>query len=328
MSASRDHHDNRGVFVELWVLDLVGNDYPAAILLSQLMWWAQPAKDGRPKLGYERDGQLWLVRPNDEWHDETRLTARQVEQAKRRLKSAGLIVTKRVHRGEQAVVTAIRPDFDTIREQADTGSEYTRSRSSQSVAFPNARDRDGSNARDRVVPFSSITTSEVRPSPPKDEQALSSSSRSSSNTDASADEQPAGLTPCPKPQVAAACPTSETEARRIADRCAAGKATTLVRIMTPALRDLLDKGVDPAKLERLAMGLTVVTAGTLGIALDREDERAAKAKLTGPDGFALKPRPGPPPPPVYVAKGPAISAEERAEGLAWARANRAKANTR
>lgn len=210
MTASRDHHDNRGVFVELWVLDLVKNDYPAAILLSQLMWWSQPAKDGRPKLSYERDGQLWLVRPDDQWGDETRLTARQVEQAKRRLKKAGLIITKRVQRGT-AVVTAMRPDLATISEQADTGSEYTRSRSSE----PNPRDRVVPNGRDRVLPFSSTTTSELQPpsegrrSAPTTTatatttRSASSSPRPSTNTDdlngQRATELTLGPTPTPQP---------------------------------------------------------------------------------------------------------------------------------
>jgi hypothetical protein len=206
VTASRDHHDNRGVFVELWVLDLVQNDYPAAFLLSQLMWWAQPAKDGRPKLTYRRDGELWLVRPDDGWHDELRLTARQVEQAKRRLKKAGLVVTRRVQRGT-AVVTAMRPNFDAIREQADTGTEYTRSRSSG----PDTRDRVVPDLRDRGQSSSSITTTPLQPAPDGAEE--SRSARPSPRPSPQADDLPgsadAGLTPGAKTKTAPAAASTD-----------------------------------------------------------------------------------------------------------------------
>ena len=156
----------------------------------------------------------------------------------------------------------------------------------------------------------------------KKRQAGSPSSRSSSfHENATRDEQPAGLTPCPpSPPVAAAPSPAADEARRIAERCAAdGKATTQVRLMVPVLRALLEKGEDPQRLEKLAMGLRTITEGTMGVALDRADQREQQATPV------LKARPGPPPPPVYVSTGPKVSPEERATALAWAREQRAKA---
>lgn len=113
-----DHPDNRGVFVELWVLDLLGCDYPVAVLLSQLLWWHQPAKDGGPKLSYVRDGHRWLVRRDDAWARETRLTLKQVRRAKSVLVNLG-VVECRAFRISGAPTSAWRPRHEAIRALRD-----------------------------------------------------------------------------------------------------------------------------------------------------------------------------------------------------------------
>lgn len=112
--SERSHYDNRGVFIELWVLDILDDDYPAALLLSQLLWWHQPAKDGAPRARYERDGQLWLLRSDDEWHGECRLTVRQVRRIRTMLTKAGLVEGRRFKRNG-APVSAWRPLLDAIQ---------------------------------------------------------------------------------------------------------------------------------------------------------------------------------------------------------------------
>lgn len=126
--SARDDQDNRGVFIELWVLDLVGQDFPAAMLLSQVLWWAQPGKNGKPRMQFKRDGHRWLVRADadPEWWDECRLSKKQVIQAKTRLRQAGFIETIRVH-SEGKWVSGVRPLLDTVSEATVTGSAYSRS---------------------------------------------------------------------------------------------------------------------------------------------------------------------------------------------------------
>lgn len=103
-----DHADNRGVYVELWVLDLLEGDQPSALLLSQLLWWHQPSKNGQPKLHYERDGHRWLVRSDDEWHQDCRLTRKQVRRARSVLVGMGLVEHRRFKR-QGAPTSAWRP---------------------------------------------------------------------------------------------------------------------------------------------------------------------------------------------------------------------------
>lgn len=113
-----DHPDNRGVFIELWTIDLVGGDLAVALLFSQLLWWHQVAKDGRSRLTFERDGFRWLVRPDDAWEDECRLTTKQVRRIRSALVAAGLVAVRRF-KVNGAPTSAWRPLHDAIQEQAD-----------------------------------------------------------------------------------------------------------------------------------------------------------------------------------------------------------------
>lgn len=108
-----DHPDNRGVWVELWAIDLLDGDHAAALLLSQLLWWHQPGKDGRPKVTYERNGSTWLLRPDDGWQD-CRLSQKQVRRIRSVLVAKGLIEHKRF-KLNGAPTSAWRPLFDAIQ---------------------------------------------------------------------------------------------------------------------------------------------------------------------------------------------------------------------
>lgn len=110
-----DHQDQRGVFVELWTIDLLDGDLPAALLLSQLLWWHQPGKDGRAKVTYERDGHRWLLRADDDWQEDCRMTQKQVRRVRSLLVSKGLVEHRRFKlRG--APTSAWRPVNDAIQE--------------------------------------------------------------------------------------------------------------------------------------------------------------------------------------------------------------------
>lgn len=116
-----DHPDSRGVYLEMWVLDLVECDYPVAILLRQLMWWHQPAKDGGTKLAFQRDGQRWLVRRDEDWQRDTRLSPRQVQRARKVLVGLGLIEVRRL-RFNGAPTCSYRPLLDAIRAARQGGT--------------------------------------------------------------------------------------------------------------------------------------------------------------------------------------------------------------
>jgi hypothetical protein len=102
----------------MWIVDLVGGDLSAALLLSQLLWWHQPAKSGRPKLRYEREGLLWLVRTDDDWWTDCRLTMRQVRRIRAQLESADLVEHKVVKIG-LVTTSAWRPKMDVVQTALD-----------------------------------------------------------------------------------------------------------------------------------------------------------------------------------------------------------------
>jgi hypothetical protein len=146
---SADHRDNRGVFIETWVIDLVGGDFPAAMYLSQLLWWHQPAKDGDPRARFGRAGQRWLLRADDEWWDECRLSERTVRRVRRLLTDRGLIeVRKFRHNG--APTSAARPLYAAIREQSATDARSDASASVGSDASASV----GSDASASLPPIS------------------------------------------------------------------------------------------------------------------------------------------------------------------------------
>lgn len=120
--SSQDHPDNRGVWVEMWVVDLLGGDLSAAVLLSQLLWWHQPSKSGRPKLKYERDGHRWLIRADDDWWEDCRLTLRQVRRI-RDLLRGGAIVEHKVVRISGATISAWRPNLSVIQAAQERNGE-------------------------------------------------------------------------------------------------------------------------------------------------------------------------------------------------------------
>lgn len=169
--SSHDHPDNRGVWVETWVIDLVDGDLSAALLLSQLLWWHQPGKSGRPKLRFEREGHLWLARTDDEWWDECRLTRRQVRRIRAQLESADLIEHKVVRVGT-STVSAWRPNMAVVQEAQDRNAE-TDEEHSGVTRWRHSRGRLGvtPSRQSRSDAMASVPRSDAKASVPSDAKA-------------------------------------------------------------------------------------------------------------------------------------------------------------
>ena len=86
--ASRDTIDVKRCYV-----DIAGGDLIAGILLSQIMYWHLPAKDGGDKLRVEKDGETWLAKGRADWWDECRISPKQFDRASAILQKLGLIQT-------------------------------------------------------------------------------------------------------------------------------------------------------------------------------------------------------------------------------------------
>ena len=73
--------------------DLAG-DLIAGIVLSQILFWHLPGKEGVTKLRVELDGELWLAKSRSAWWEECRLSPKQASTALTRLRRLGLIVVR------------------------------------------------------------------------------------------------------------------------------------------------------------------------------------------------------------------------------------------
>ncbi len=61
-------------------IDMV-EDYAAACVLDELLFWTLPKKNGRTSLRVFRNGSLWLAVRRSDWWDRKRLTERQADRA-------------------------------------------------------------------------------------------------------------------------------------------------------------------------------------------------------------------------------------------------------
>lgn len=91
--ASRDTVDFKRAYVDM------AGDLLAGLLLSQIVYWHLPGKDGKTKLRVEKGEHLWLAKKREDWWDEVRMSPRQVDRAISILKERGLIVTHRYRFG-------------------------------------------------------------------------------------------------------------------------------------------------------------------------------------------------------------------------------------
>ena len=121
-SASRDVIDVKRVYIDM------AGDLAAGVMLSQIVYWHLPDKNGVSRLKVERDGHFWLVKSREDWWDECRVKPRQADRILLALRLAGLIVCE-VHRFSGAPTTHIRLNWPAFL----TSYENTLSRYNQTV---------------------------------------------------------------------------------------------------------------------------------------------------------------------------------------------------
>lgn len=83
---SRDTIDVKRCYID------IAGDLVAGILLSQIMYWFLPDKEGNPKLRVkDRDGMSCLAKNRDDWKKECRISARKYDRAIKILQKKGFI---------------------------------------------------------------------------------------------------------------------------------------------------------------------------------------------------------------------------------------------
>lgn len=89
--STRDIIDFKKVYVDM------AGDVLAGLVLSEIVYWHLPKRDGESKLRVHKDGQDWIACRRVEWWDRTRMTPRQIDRVFNVLVKKGLIVKDLFH---------------------------------------------------------------------------------------------------------------------------------------------------------------------------------------------------------------------------------------
>ena len=85
---TRDTIDFKKVYVD------VADDLIAGLMLSQIIYWHLPTKDGNSKMKVKKDGYTWIAKAHADWYDEIRVTEWQAPRALKILEERGIIEKK------------------------------------------------------------------------------------------------------------------------------------------------------------------------------------------------------------------------------------------
>ena len=72
----------------------VAGDIVAGVLLSQIMFWFLPSKEGKSKIRVIKDGVGYLAKNRTDWWEECRITPRKYDTAIEKLKEKGIVKVK------------------------------------------------------------------------------------------------------------------------------------------------------------------------------------------------------------------------------------------
>jgi hypothetical protein len=109
--ASRDTLEFKKIYVD------VADDLVAGIVLSEIIYWNLPAKDGTSKIRIEREGKSWIAIARKDWWDRVRVTPKQADRAIGILVKRGIVdkdltmfsgkVTVHIHLNIKVLIQAI-----------------------------------------------------------------------------------------------------------------------------------------------------------------------------------------------------------------------------
>jgi hypothetical protein len=139
------HYDNSFNHTLHAHIDIAG-DLVAGTLLSQILYWFAPDKEGKSKLRIIRDGHYWLVKERKDWTDEIRITVRQADRALKDLEKKNLII-KKIHKFGTGTAAYIRPNFDVL----DAAISKWKSQEKIKIAEADAKNRKPKTASDMAI---------------------------------------------------------------------------------------------------------------------------------------------------------------------------------
>jgi hypothetical protein len=83
--ASRDTLEVKRLYIDM------AGDLVAGVVLSQIVYWHLPSREGKTRLRVQKDGELWLAKGRTEWWHECRISPKQADRALELLRERGLV---------------------------------------------------------------------------------------------------------------------------------------------------------------------------------------------------------------------------------------------
>ena len=84
-TSTRDTIDFKKIYVD------IAGDLVAGLLLSQIIYWELPDKNGRSKLRVAKDGEWWIAKRREDWWEEVRIKPKRFDRACTILVKKGII---------------------------------------------------------------------------------------------------------------------------------------------------------------------------------------------------------------------------------------------
>jgi hypothetical protein len=81
---------NDAILLRRVYYDIAG-DLASGVILSQIIYWFTPAKDGRPRLQVQRDGRYWLAKKASDWWKECRVKEHTARRCIKKLQKLGIL---------------------------------------------------------------------------------------------------------------------------------------------------------------------------------------------------------------------------------------------
>lgn len=116
--ASRDTIEVKRLYIDM------AGDLASGVVLSQIVYWHLPNRDGHARLQVHREGKLWLAKGRADWWEECRISPKQADRALRVLEQRGLVEVRLFHfRNVPTKHVRILPDGFLRAWQAELAGE-------------------------------------------------------------------------------------------------------------------------------------------------------------------------------------------------------------
>lgn len=130
-------------------------DLMAGLLLSQIVYWYLPNKEGKSKLKIKKEGHFWLAKEAKEWYDEIRFSEANYKTAMKKLVEEKIII-KKIFKFNNKTTTHIRLNIPVFLDKLNNVlSKYENDIHDENTEFEQYLN-DEINAKMADEPYSSM----------------------------------------------------------------------------------------------------------------------------------------------------------------------------